>query len=88
MRWRYHQEQESNMTMVKVTGTQFVRDTNSMALINTDDLAKNEYYMKARMLKTQKEEINIVKSEIASIKEDMNEIKSLVMQLLEKGSNG
>jgi hypothetical protein len=76
------------MPIVRVTGTNFVRDTNSMALINTDDASKNEYYVKARMLKTQKDEINIVKSEIASIKEDMNEIKSLMVQLLEKGSNG
>jgi hypothetical protein len=76
------------MPIVRVTGTNFVRDTNSMALINTDDTSKNEYYVKARMLKTQKDEINIVKSEIASIKEDMNEIKSLMVQLLEKGSNG
>jgi len=74
--------------LVKVTGTQFIRDTKSMALINTDDASKNEYYSKARMLKTQKDEINTVKSEIKSIKDDMNDIKELMLKLLEKGQNG
>lgn len=76
------------MSLVKVTGTQFVRDTNSMALMNTDDIAKNEYYAKVRLLKTQKEEINTVKTEIAGIKDDMNEIKLLMQKLLEKGTHG
>ena len=46
--------------LVKVTGTNLVRDTNTMALINTDNQVKNEYYEKLRMLKSQKEEINKV----------------------------
>jgi hypothetical protein len=76
------------MSLVKVTGTEFVRDTNTMALINTDNTARNEYYAKVRMLKTQKQEINTVKEEIAGIKNDMVEIKQLMLKLLEKGSNG
>lgn len=87
MLWPYHQEQEFNM-LVKVTGTQYVRDTESMALINTDDVAKNEYQAKVRMLKTQKDEINTVKEEIASIKDEMGEIKQLMLQLLDKNKNG
>lgn len=73
---------------VKVTGTKFVRDTESMALMNTDDTAKNEYLSKVRLLKTQKDEINTVKEEIASIKDDMCEIKQLMLQLLDKNKNG
>jgi hypothetical protein len=76
------------MPLVKVTGTQFIRDTKSMALMNTDELAKNEYYAKARMIKNQKDELNTVKMEIANVKEDINDIKSLLMKLIEKGSNG
>jgi gluconate kinase len=76
------------MPLVKVTGTNFVRDTRSMALINTDEMARNEYYTKAKLLKTQKDEINKVKSEIDTIRVDMVEIKSLLYKLLEKGSNG
>ena len=71
--------------LVKVTGTNLVRDTNTMALINTDNESKNEYYNKLRMVKIQKEEINSVKTEIETIKQDMADIKSMMVKLLEKG---
>jgi hypothetical protein len=71
--------------LVKVTGTSLIRDTNSMALINTDTESKNEYYNKLRMMKIQKEEINSVKTEIEIIKQDMADIKSMMVKLLEKG---
>ena len=71
--------------MVKVTDTNFLRDTNSMALINTDEQAKNDYISKVRLINTQKQEINKVKSEIESIKGDMSEIKELMLKLLDKG---
>jgi prefoldin subunit 5 len=49
--------------------------------------SKNEYLAKVRMLQTQKEEINKVKSEIADVKDDLQVIKQLMTQLLSKGSN-
>jgi hypothetical protein len=70
--------------LVKVTGTNLVRDTSSMALINTDSESKNEYYNKLRMMKIQKEEINSVKTEIETIKQDMADIKTMMGKLLEK----
>ena len=70
---------------VKVEGTNFIRDTNTMGLSNRDITAKNEYMMKVKMLKTQKEEINNVKSEVKVLREDITEIKSLLLKLLEKG---
>jgi hypothetical protein len=73
------------MELVRVTGTNFVRDINSRALLPTDSAEKNEYYNKLRLVKIQKEEINKVKSEIDCIKSDMSEIKSLLQQLLIKG---
>ena len=71
---------------VKVTGTNLVRDTNSMGLSNVDQAAKDEYYNKVRMLKTQKDEINTVKAEIAGIKDDVNEIKHLMLKLFERNN--
>ena len=71
--------------LVKVNNSTFVRDTNSMALIDTDMASKNEYLAKVRMLQTQKEEINKVKSEIADVKDDLQVIKQLMTQLLNKG---
>lgn len=66
---------------VNVKEGKFLRDTNSMGLINTDLISKEEYLLKSKLLKTQKEEINNLKAEIS-------EIKNLLKQLLEKGTNG
>ena len=73
------------MQLVRVTGTNFVRDIESRAILPTDNTEKNEYYARLKLVKNQKEEINKVKSEIDCIKTDMNEIKSLLQQLLIKG---
>jgi hypothetical protein len=70
--------------LVKVTGTNFVRDTNSMGLINNNTAEKNEYYNKLNMITRQKEEINNVKSEIQNIKDDMQEIKQMLLKLVDK----
>ena len=85
MHWLYQQEQEFKMELVRVTGTNFVRDIESRAIMPTDNTEKNEYYAKLRLVKMQKDEINKVKSEIDCIKTDMTEIKSLLQQLLVKG---
>ena len=75
--------------LVKIEGNNhFYRDTNTMALVNRDEGAKNEYYAKRKLLEVQKTEINTIKSEMESIKSDMSEIKNLMLQLLDKGSNG
>ena len=74
--------------LVEVKDTKFVRDTNSMALVNKDNSARDEYYAKVRMLKHQKEEINTLRSEISSMKNDMSDIKNLLAQLIGKGNNG
>lgn len=73
------------MPLVRVTGTNLMRDTSTMALINTDEDTKNDYYEKLRMMKMQKNEINTIKSEINIIKNDMAELKDLMLQLLDKG---
>lgn len=69
---------------VKVTGTNLIRDTNSMGLSNVDQLAKDEYYNKVRMLKTQKDQINMINEEISNLRNDMNEIKQLLIQQSKK----
>ena len=74
--------------LIEVKDSKFVRDTNSMALMNKDTSARDEYFAKVRMLKHQKEEINTLRSEISSMKNDMSEIKNLLAQLIGKGANG
>jgi len=74
--------------LLPVNDTNYLRDTTSMALINNDRSAKEEYLNKTMMVKRQKEEINNIKTEISSIKNDVNDIKELLKQLIGKGSNG
>lgn len=73
------------MTLLKVQGTQMVRDTNSGALINRDKNGLEEYNRKREFFANQREEINKVKSDLDNIKSDMSEIKELMLQLLNKG---
>ena len=70
--------------LVEVKDTKFVRDTNSMALVNKDNSARDEYYAKRRIMENQKQELNNVKQEIDILKNDMLEIKMLLSKLLEK----
>jgi gluconate kinase len=75
------------VNMVKVEGTAFVRDTSTMALSNTDFTSRNEYFLKAKLIRTQKEEINKINTEITEIRSDISDVKNLLIQLLE-GRNG
>ena len=61
-----------------------VRDTSSMAILNTNDNERNEYFSKVRMIHTQKESLNKVKEEIDDIRSDVIEIKHMLSQLLSK----
>jgi hypothetical protein len=70
--------------LLKVQGTEFVRDTNSTALINRDATGLEEYYKKRRMMAAQKDEINNLKKEHENIKMELYEIKQLMLKLLEK----
>lgn len=72
------------MALVKVEGTTFVRDTKTMALINTDVAGLEDYKMKTTLINNQKSEINKVKNEIDEIRNDVQIIKELLMQLSRK----
>jgi len=73
------------MPYLRVEGTKLVRDTRSGAIINQDKNGLDEYLNKRRALESQKNEINNVKSEVKVLREDITEIKSLLLKLLEKG---
>jgi hypothetical protein len=72
------------MALVQVKGTSFYRDTESMGLVNRDRNGLDDYNMKRKMLLTQKDEINKVKAEIDNLKQDMSEIKQLLLKLMDK----
>jgi hypothetical protein len=76
------------MALVRIPNSNFMRDTTNMALLPIDNTQKNDYMSKMALIKKQKDEINKVKEEIASIRVDVSDIKSLLQQLIGKGSNG
>ena len=84
MFWPYLQEQVFNM-LVKIPDSHFVRDTDSMVLLNQNRAEKEDYYARVRLLQAQKQDINKVNAELASLKTEMGEIKHLLTKLLEKG---
>ena len=71
--------------LIPINGTKLVRDTETMALINKDVSGLQDYKAKRRYAEVQREQINNVKVEIDSIKNDISDIKKLMVKLLEKG---
>jgi hypothetical protein len=69
------------MAIVKVENTTYVRDTHTMALINTDISGLEDYKMKSRLLTNQKNEINNIRNEINEVRDDVRTIKELLLQL-------
>ncbi len=64
------------MSKIRVEGeTHLVRDTNSNAIINTNQVEYDRYVDKARQ-----------KNKINKLEEELTEIKSLLKELLKKGN--
>ena len=70
---------------VKIPGTTFYRDINSMALVNKDTAGLEDYKNKRKFAESQRQEINNLKKEMDCIKNDVLEIKEMMHQLLKKG---
>lgn len=70
--------------LTKVNGTDFLRDSNNMALINNNTVELEAYKSRRNQMIRQKEEMDKIKSEMSSVKEDLSEIKKLLIQVLEK----
>ena len=73
------------MSLVSINGTKLYRDTETMALINKDVSGLEEYKTKRKYAEVQREQINNVKMEMDSIKNEISDIKKLMVKLLEKG---
>jgi hypothetical protein len=69
------------MSLVKIPGTTYIRDTKTMALINTDVSGLEDYKMKSRLITNQKTEINNIRNEINEVRDDVRIIKELLLQL-------
>jgi hypothetical protein len=70
--------------LVKIPNTSYVRDTRTMALINTDRSGLEEYQAKSQVAMSQKQEINKIKNDINELKSSVGEIKDLLISLSRK----
>jgi FtsZ-binding cell division protein ZapB len=70
---------------LKVEGTSYFRDIKTNALVNKDVNGLEEYKAKRKFAESQRQEINNLKKEMECIKGDVQEIKELMRQLLNKG---
>jgi hypothetical protein len=72
-------------TYLRVEGSQtLVRDPYSGAIINNDDAGYKSYIAVREANERKRQEQQTVRQEIDSLKNDMTEIKGLLLQLLEK----
>ena len=73
------------MSYIKVEGhSELVREQNSHAVINTDTTTYNNYISVMENKKKQRDQLRDAVREINSLKCEMHEIKSLLMQLMDK----
>lgn len=68
------------MTYVKVKNTPYIRDINTMALLNTDIKAVNKDEAYKREVAKNKEK----ERQIDELKNEVNDLKDMVKKLLEK----
>jgi len=76
------------MALIQIPGTKLFRDTDSMGLVNKDINGLEEYNLKRKLLSVQKNEINTIKLDMQIINNEMQEIKQLLLQLMDKNING
>ena len=73
------------MSYIKVEGhSELVREQSSHAVINTDTTTYNNYMRMMENKKKQRDQLRDAVREINSLKCEMHEIKSLLMQLMDK----
>jgi hypothetical protein len=73
------------MALLPINGTSLYRDTETMALINKDVSGAEDYKVKRKFAESQVHQINSVRAEMNNIKNDISDIKKLIVKLLEKG---
>ncbi len=70
---------------LKVKDTNYVRDKNSKAILNTDRLALEEYQIKRNILEKQNLESRELKNKVNHIEQEMQEIKTLLLRIINNG---
>ena len=71
------------MDVIKVTGhNHFIRDPQTNSIINTNMSEYNEYLSRRDSKLKENEKVNNLESDVANMKEDLDEIKFLLRRLI------
>jgi len=71
------------MDYIKVKGhDHLVRDPRTNSIINTNKSEYEQYLLNKQIKKTEQQKIQNLESDVANIKNDLNEIKSLLRSLV------
>lgn len=75
--------------LVQVEDTPYVRDVHSKAILNTDRVGLQNYYVQRDLYKKEQAEKLQASNRLTQLEEDMSEIKTMLRQLVSKEmSNG
>jgi len=77
----------SDKNLVKTDNPEFMKDTETGALVSTDIRAFKIHKLRQEQLqkiKNQENDLNNIKSEVSGLKNEISEIKDLLQQLLRK----
>ena len=78
-----------NENLVQVEDSSFVRDIHSKAILNTDRIGLQNYYIQRDLYKKEQAEKLQTSNRLTQLEEDMSEIKTMLRQLVSKEmSNG
>lgn len=75
------------MNLVKIKDSQYVRDMQSNAVLNTNASELNEFNMKRHKILTEKREKEETKTRLAKLESDINDIKNLLVEIVNLRSN-
>ena len=75
--------------LVQVEDTPYVRDVHSKAILNTDRVGLQNYYVQRDLYKKEQAEKLQASNRLTQLEEDMSEIKTMLRELVSKEmSNG
>ena len=75
--------------LVQVEDSSYVRDIHSKAILNTDIVGLQNYYVQRNLYKKEQAEKLQASNRLTQLEEDMSEIKTMLRQLVSKEmSNG
>lgn len=77
------------MNQIKITNTEFVRDMNSQAVLNTDVSGLQQFELARKRLKTERAERSETKDRLQQLEQSMSELKTMIAELIAlKGTHG